>query len=134
MDLDLIAIHRDMRANKKCQIFGLKVISCKKVISCTTVTVLETSENCVLFDRLLSLFVQAIAIHILDHCPFTKLFRGSKFLSKLWSRFFLAHHLMPSFGLHPQSVPDLPGVANHPLWTQFEANVIKIGAFERYGH
>jgi hypothetical protein len=33
MDLDLIAIHRDMRANKTCQIFGLKVISCTTVLT-----------------------------------------------------------------------------------------------------
>jgi hypothetical protein len=37
-----------MRANKKCQIFGLKVISCEKVISCTTVIehLNENIEGC----------------------------------------------------------------------------------------
>jgi hypothetical protein len=36
--LDLLPLHRDICANWKCQIFGLKIIFCKGAIMCMTGT------------------------------------------------------------------------------------------------
>jgi hypothetical protein len=85
------------------------------------IKIATTEENCVAFDRLLSTFAKAIAFDTLSRQVFARLFRGGPIASSLWSRFLLAQRLMRQFGIHPQSLPDLPDLSDHPLWAQFDA-------------
>ena len=85
--------------------------------------------NVPLFESLLIIFTDTIALETLTTDLFYRLFRGDSIVSNLWRRFLLAQRLMKTFGLHSQSIPDLPDMSEHQLWGQFEFSLMSVGAF-----
>ncbi|OHS99507.1 hypothetical protein TRFO_34048 [Tritrichomonas foetus] len=73
-----------------------------------------------MFEQLLTIFTETIAMDTLPTETFYRLFRSNPTIASLWQRFFLAQRLMHTFGLHSQSYPEMKDTSEHQLWYQFE--------------
>jgi hypothetical protein len=80
-----------------------------------------------MFNDLLELFAETIALDSLPIELFYQLFRANSRVAALWRRFLLAQRLMKRFGLHTQSIPEMPDMSEHHMWQQFEYAVMMIG-------
>lgn len=106
--------------------FTCALLTPNKAFSAITgITVTDSS----MFENLLNIFTDTIALETLTTDLFYRLFRGDSIVSNLWRRFLLAQRLMKSFGLHSQSIPDLPDMSEHQLWGQFEFSLMSVGIF-----
>lgn len=80
-----------------------------------------------IFEDLLAIFTNSIALDSLPTETFYLLFRNNPTVSSLWRRFLLAQRLMKTFGLNVRSIPDLPDMSEHYLWDQFEYSLRSAG-------
>ncbi|KAL2019584.1 hypothetical protein VTK56DRAFT_9481 [Thermocarpiscus australiensis] len=51
---------------------------------------------------------------------FRKFFRQDLMVAALFRNFLLAQRIMPVYGCHPQSYPELPDTRRHPLWDSWD--------------
>lgn len=51
---------------------------------------------------------------------FRKFFRQDLMVAALFRNFLLAQRIMPVYGCHPQSYPELPDTRRHPLWEAWD--------------
>jgi hypothetical protein len=86
----------------------------------------EGDSTTTTFNSLLDLFSETIALDSLEPDVFYRLFRGNPRISSLWRRFLLAQRLMKQFGLHCESIPELPDMSEHQLWQHFEYAVMRM--------
>ncbi|EOO01891.1 putative torc1 growth control complex subunit kog1 protein [Phaeoacremonium minimum UCRPA7] len=54
---------------------------------------------------------------------FRKFFRQDLMVAALFRNFLLAQRIMPVYGCHPQSFPELPDTRQHPLWESWDLAV-----------
>ncbi|KAL2129624.1 hypothetical protein VTI74DRAFT_7524 [Chaetomium olivicolor] len=54
---------------------------------------------------------------------FRKFFRQDLMVAALFRNFVLAQRVMPVYGCHPQSFPELPDTRRHPLWESWDLAV-----------
>ncbi|KAL2263423.1 hypothetical protein VTK26DRAFT_6884 [Humicola hyalothermophila] len=54
---------------------------------------------------------------------FRKFFRQDLMVAALFRNFLLAQRIMPVYGCHPQSYPELPDTRQHPLWDSWDLAV-----------
>ncbi|KXX76681.1 WD repeat-containing protein mip1 [Madurella mycetomatis] len=54
---------------------------------------------------------------------FRKFFRQDLMVAALFRNFLLAQRIMPVYGCHPQSFPELPDTRQHPLWDSWDLAV-----------
>ncbi|KAK4239166.1 raptor N-terminal caspase like domain-containing protein [Achaetomium macrosporum] len=54
---------------------------------------------------------------------FRKFFRQDLMVAALFRNFLLAQRIMPVYGCHPQSYPELPDTRRHPLWESWDLAV-----------
>jgi hypothetical protein len=100
--------------------FTCTILSPQKTFVATT----GTSET---FLDLLDLFTESIALDSLPPDVFYQLFRWNPLIAVICRRFLLAQRLMKKFGLHPESLPEIPDLSQHHLWHQFEYAIASIG-------
>ena len=77
-------------------------------------------NNFQIFEQLLTIFTETIALDSLSTDVFYRLFRNNSAVASLWQRFLLAQRLMHKLGIHSQSFPAIKDMSDHQLWCQFE--------------
>lgn len=99
-------------------------------LSFSAITGIEIPNNKLeTFNTLLELFTETIALDSLPYLTYQLLFRSNNIISVMWCRFMLAQRLMKNFGLHSQSIPELPDMSEHLLWKMFEYSLMCMDKF-----
>lgn len=104
----------------------------KAYSSITNLNLNSNTQN--IFESLLDVFTETIAVDTLPTELFYRLFRTNDVVSSIWRRFLLAQKLMKYFGLHVKSIPDIPDMSEHHLWEQFDYFVMSIGPIYQISH